>query len=216
MELTANQWTISSNGVGLGFIGRYPTVTFTPTGSYSADVTGFTIYAVDTAETTKTAVYTCYSGDSHTLILGSAYYVTPYLNLDDGDGVYGQVTDEGCEDQLKLLLENASVNRGTNMLWRLYTTDLTAISTYSDVVVPGGSYSGSVTATDGSWTVSGGSATPPAVASWSASGSDFTGAVIGTNLNSNGTDKKLYFYDINITDGPKTVVDGDTYNYDAS
>ena len=56
-ELTDGSWTISSLGSGLGYKGVFPIQTFTPSGAaYSADVTGFYIYADDNASGDRKSV----------------------------------------------------------------------------------------------------------------------------------------------------------------
>jgi hypothetical protein len=61
------------------------------------------------------------------------------------------------------------------------------------------------------WTVSGGSATQPAAIGWTAT-ADWTGAVVGMSLGTNGTPKRTYFFDAHTA--PVTVLNGDTYNVD--
>jgi len=216
-ELTDGSWTISSLGAGLGYSGVFAKQSFTASGAdYSANVTGFYIYADDNAAGVKYLMWFCYTGISEAVTNGLTFSVTPTIEL--ADGTLGQVADEGAKVCLELVLNDSSADRTTGGLGiALYTnsTGLSNSSAYADMVEPtGGTYADKSPA-DPAYTVSAGAATL-ADQDFVASGAAFSPAIYGYfPYFQDGTTNKMLAYDP-YTGAPVTVADGDTYRVSAT
>ena len=215
VEIPYADWTVSSNGAGLGYKVTSPEITFTASGGNWTGITGAYIRSEGVADK---LVHFCYSGSSVGVTDGDSYKVTAVISCTSGTN--GIIPDEGAIDILNIAYKDSDLNSnpGYNLYCQLYTntTGMDEEVVRADITEPtGGSYGEIKTGptTSYTWTVSGGTATNAATVDFVASGSDYSANVVGYALVSNGTTRRVYSFDEYVS-GPTDVNDGDTYSVD--
>jgi hypothetical protein len=206
-DLAYADWTVTQNTpAGTGYTASHPQSTLTMT----KDVTGITGAVIYTTGTAAKLVHHCYSGTSVNKLSSEEYKVTP--SIESTSGTNGIIPDEGAQDILNIMYKDVDLNSNTgyNLYCELYTnvTGMDEEQDYYSVTNPSGGSYDRVQVTAGSWTVSGGSATHADVVFPTAT-ADWTGAVVGMTLSTNGTTRRIYTMDAHTS--AVSVLNGDTY-----
>lgn len=193
VALTDIDWTIAAGKA------THLATAFTASGAAMTGITGCYLYT--TGATGRLINWTA-SGTTADTPDGSAYTVTPSLQLEDG--ALGITTDEGIDLMLNMFCKSAT-RTASITLSLIGNTGLTTTSVLADITkITGGGYA-DITIADGAWTISGGEASIAASQDFTASGSAFS-AIAGYALASS---TALLHVDYQI--GNPIVADGDTY-----
>ena len=123
----------------------------------------------------------------------------------------GIVPNDGENLIANLIFKNADANRGTDLQLGLFTnTSLSETSALADITEPtGGSYA-RITLTDGSWSVTGDTASY-ALQTFTATGGAYTGSIYGYFIATTGSVPKLLAFEVD-SSGPYTMAENDSYD----
>lgn len=122
----------------------------------------------------------------------------------------GILPNEGETFIANMVIKQVTTDRGSNLSLRLFTNSSVSEATAAtDLTYPSGGGYSHITLTDGSWTVSGDTASY-AQQTFTATGGNMTGSVYGYAIVTTGSTPRIIALEVDPA-GPYTLLENDTY-----